>query len=336
MADIKYIISVDAQGAVTQIKKVEGAVEGMKTQAKQAKAPLAGMMGKIAAGAISVVALKTALRGAVRFMGDCISKASEQEQVMAKLDAVLRSTGGAAGITKDEVIKLASGLQGVTTYGDETIISAQNLLLTFTKIGKDVFPDATEIVLDMSAALGQDLKSSAIQVGKALQDPILGATALRRVGVNLSQAQADLIKTMVEAGDTMGAQKLILTELKSEFGGTAREIRDTFAGSLEGLKNTFGDFQEQIGQAVTESEDFRDIIESINQIIRDAVDSGIITEWTGQLFGGLKQWPVMQPILTWLAAMSYETEGAAIRARRLKEEAETLAFAVEMLGTGFE
>ena len=61
--------------------------------------------------------------------------------------------------------------------------------MTFTKIGQDIFPDATRIVLDMSQALGQDLKSSAVQVGKALQDPILGVSALRRVGVNFSDSQ---------------------------------------------------------------------------------------------------------------------------------------------------
>ena len=62
-------------------------------------------------------------------------------------------------------------------------------MLTFTGVGKDVFPQAIQTVLDMSQALGQDLKSSTVQLGKALNSPIDGITALSRVGVSFTDAQ---------------------------------------------------------------------------------------------------------------------------------------------------
>jgi len=293
MADVKYIITADAKGAVTEIKKVEGAIGGMKTQASQAKSPISGMWKQIAVGvgvaglaAGATRALGNAVRGMVRFMGDSITKAGEQEKVLKQLETVLASTGGAAGLTKKELVEMASGLQDVTTFGDEAILQGQNLLLTFTNIGRDVFPQATETMLDMSVALGQDMKSSAIQLGKALNDPILGVTALRRVGVNFSQAQADMIKKMVESGDVMGAQKFILQELQTEFGGTARAAGETFPGQLQSLDNAFGDLKETIGGTITENQSLREGISDLKGKIKELSESEDFKLWLDVVIGG--------------------------------------------------
>lgn len=176
-----------------------------------------------------------------------VKAAAKQQDVLAQMDAVLTSTGHAAGFTKTELVTMATALQRVTKFGDEVIMEGQNLLLTFTKIGKKVFPDAIEVMLDMSTALGTDLKNSAIMLGKALNDPILGVTALRRVGVSLTEQQAEMIKKFVESGDIMSAQRIILDELSVEFGGSARRAAETFTGRLTQLKNIIGDLVEGIG-----------------------------------------------------------------------------------------
>jgi len=170
-----------------------------------------------------------------------------QEQAERKLETVIRSTGEAAGLTAQELKDMASGLQEVTTFGDEAIIEAQSLLLTFTKVGKDVFPQATESILNMSAALGTDLKSQALQVGKALNDPIAGVTALTRAGVSLTEQQKEQIKTFSESGNIVKAQTLILKELEVQFGGQARATAEG-TGRFIQLSNTLGDVAEVIGK----------------------------------------------------------------------------------------
>jgi len=175
---------------------------------------------------------------------------AEQERVTAQLNATLVSTGGAAGKTADELLNTAASLQKVTRYSDEAIIGAQNLLLTFKEIKGDNFDRATDAILDMSTAMGQDLKSSTIQLGKALNDPIKGLGALSRVGVQFTEAQKDLITTMAETGRVAEAQVLILKEMESQFGGSAEAARNTLAGALEGLSNAFGDLFEAQGSAL--------------------------------------------------------------------------------------
>lgn len=191
-----------------------------------------------------------AITGALGLM---VKAANDSAIAETQLNSVLKSTGGIAGITAEAAKGLASELQRLTTYDDEAILGAENLLLTFTKIGKNVFPEATKIVLDMSTALGQDLKSSAIQVGKALQDPVLGVTALRRVGVNFNETQVDTITKLVESGKQLEAQKYILKELATEFGGSATAQAKTFGGQLTVLKNQAGDLMEKLGNALTPS-----------------------------------------------------------------------------------
>jgi hypothetical protein len=92
--------------------------------------------------------------------------------------------------------------------------------------GNDIFNRATATVLDMSVALGQDTKNSAIQLGKALNDPVKGVTALQRVGVTFTRGQREQIDAMVKAGNVAGAQKVILAELNKEFGGSAKAQGD--------------------------------------------------------------------------------------------------------------
>jgi hypothetical protein len=178
---------------------------------------------------------------------------SETQASLEQLNAVLESTGQEAGVTYEQVLQLGSSYQQLSLFSDDAIVNAQSLLLTFTSIGKDVFPQAVKTILDMSQALGQDLKSSTIQLGKALNDPINGITALSRVGVSFTEQQKEQIKTLQESGNIMGAQQIILKELGKEFGGSAYAATQTFGGQIEILKNNIGDLQETIGQGLIDT-----------------------------------------------------------------------------------
>ena len=223
---------------------------------------------KIATGAavVGVGALTAAFAKSVQL-------ANAQIAAETQLATVLESTGHAAGLSAQQMKDHASALQSVTTFGDEAIIEMQALLATFTNIGGAQFQGATEAILDVSVAMGQDLKTSAIQVGKALNDPIAGLGALRRVGIQFTDSQEAMIKSMVELGDTAGAQQMILDELGRQFGGQAQAQANTFAGQMQQVSNTIGDLGETIGFAllpvltdmVTRFQEFLPAVEPIVQ-----------------------------------------------------------------------
>lgn len=200
-----------------------------------------------------------------------IKAAAEQEKVENRLASVLKATGFAAGLSAKALKDDASALQQLTGIGDEAIIANQAILLTFKNIKGDVFKAATRSILDMAEVLGQDAKQGAIQLGKALNDPILGVTALQRVGITFTQAQKDQIKAMVEAGNVMGAQRIILKELDSQFKGAANTVGKTTAGSFRLLKSEVGDVFEEVGFLIGESVGLVDILVSLAKTARNLI-----------------------------------------------------------------
>lgn len=183
-----------------------------------------------------------------------------QQKAVAQLNSSLQSTGRYSDEASKALQAHASALQQASTFGDDAIISAQSLLLTFKQLGGEVLPRTTQAVLDMSTKMGTDLKSSAIQLGKALNDPITGLSALSRVGVTFSESQKDVIKGLVESGKLAEAQALILDELESEFGGAAKAARDTLGGALQAVSNNFGDLLEVSG------DDSQGVVGSLNKL----------------------------------------------------------------------
>lgn len=179
-------------------------------------------------------------------VASAIPAATESAQALAQVEAAQKSMGGASKLTTAQLQDMAGALQHMSLFDDDDILKSVTAnMLTFGNISGDAFRQANEAAVNLSARLGQDLQSSAIQVGKALNDPVKGVNALRRVGVQFTDQQKEQIKAMVEAGDTAGAQAIILKELANEFGGAAKAQRDATPNA--DLQEKWRTFQEVIG-----------------------------------------------------------------------------------------
>jgi hypothetical protein len=215
----------------------------------------------LAAGAVALGGLAAAGLAAFAVLRQGVSDAAAAQRAQAQLAAGVASTGMAAGLTTNELIDLSGELQRLSGVEDDAIQKAQGVLLTFTKIGQEVFPAAARATLDMAARLGTDLGSAAIQVGKALNAPIEGITALSRAGIQFTDQQKDQIKTLVESGDVLGAQRIILAELETQFGGSAAAARNTFGGAIDAARHAAGDLSEELGAGLLPG--LRDLVEQL-------------------------------------------------------------------------
>lgn len=178
----------------------------------------------------------------------------KQAKAIAQVEAGIKSTGMAAGLSSEVLQKMASDLQNISLFGDEEIlkdVTAQ--MLTFTNVTGDTFGRAQQAVLDLATRLDGDLKGSAIQVGKALNDPVKGVTALSRVGVSFTEQQKDMIKAFAETGRVAEAQNIVLSELERQYGGSAKAAAEAGAGPLTQLKNILGDITEEFGKIIMEA-----------------------------------------------------------------------------------
>ena len=267
--------------------------------------------------------------GLVKGIKSVVAAANEQEAAEKRLEAVIRATGNAAGYNIDQMKEMAAQMQQTSTVGDEMILSGMGILATFKNIKEEGFERTTKAALDMSEVMQQDLKSSIVMIGKAMNDPIANLSAMTRAGVQFTDSQKEMIKTLWESGQKAEAQSIILKELESQFGGAAAAAKNTFGGALKSLGNTWGDLTEEVGFAITKNEAMMGLIQNLESWIsnlKDGVGSWIeanevlLTQDIPTYIRNLKQGlqdllPVVKPI-----ASAFVTVGKAIGSEAVSTE----------------
>lgn len=282
----RLVVRMEAQTAKYQ-KELEKANQKLGRFEKRQKKSIANISRGFKTLGTAVAAI-----GIGRLLSQVTRATAAQEQATAQLQQGLVTTGEAAGYNLQQLINYAQELQKVTTFGDEQLIAAQAQLISFTQITGNEFQRTLELAADLSVRFGQDLKSSVLQLGKALNDPVANLGALSRSGIQFSKDQKELIKSLFETGRQAEAQRVILQELEVQFGGSARAARDTFGGALEGLNNAFGDLLEAdagLPEAKRQVESLTAVL--ANPGTQDAVDTFVaaLARLAGLSFEGVAQ-----------------------------------------------
>lgn len=266
-SEAQYLIA-QLRGADQAVGMVSGSFEHLK--------------GIIEATATGFLVLK-GVEKAFDFIKDAIKDAAQEEVGMRKVADVIAATGGSAGKTAEEVEKMAAKFMESSTYTKDAIMDMEAKLLTFRGVSGETFTRASRDVLDMAYVMGEEPAKAAIQLGKALNDPIAGITALKKAGVTFSESQKEVIKSLVETGQAAKAQDIILTELENEFGGASAGAAETFSGKLTVLNNLWGEMKEQVGGAFVQSGSMNEILKIVKNSIID------LTDGIGQNKAGIQQ-----------------------------------------------
>ena len=228
--DLKYRITVDG------------------AEASQAKLSKLGASFKSVASSVALsVAAMVSFRKAIELAGDAWASYENAIQATRQINAALESTGRAAEFTAEELGDMASGLQALSNYGDEDILQGVTLqLLRFDAIGRDIFPRAQKLVIDLAESMG-GVENAARTLGISLADPTLGLTRLRRIGVAFNAQQEEQIKNFVETGKVAEAQAVLMSALEERFGGLALAS----VSATTQMKNAWGDYLEGVGKSLS-------------------------------------------------------------------------------------
>lgn len=231
----------------SQVTEVKDAISGVTREQTLMREGFDRMVGAVAPLEMIFKAIEFGKEALTDFRG--------AQQAQAQLEQTLKSTAGAANMTAEALEDLAKSQQHQTLFDDDQVKGAESLLLTFTNIKKGIYEEAIPAIEDMATKMANggevDLKSTAIQVGKALNDPIKGLTALARVGVTFSESQKEMIVKMMAVGDMAGAQKIILAEVNKEFGGSAAAARKA-AGAQGDFAEKMHELKEEVGSLISE------------------------------------------------------------------------------------
>lgn len=246
----------------TQVNVRINTTDETKSAVESAKSGFSGLWKSVAGGVIASQAAFAAMNVLRTGIDDVKTAYKENQDQLAQLTTATQNANGQWGVSKDKAIELANAMSKQTGITRESVMAAQNQLLTFTHIGKEAFPAATQAVADLATKLNngaiptmQQMGDVSIMVGKALDDPIKGLVALHKRGVDFTEQQKEQIKTMVESGNTLGAQKLILGEIQHEYKGAAEAAGTTFAGAIAKAKNAVIEFAvDEVPKAIAELE----------------------------------------------------------------------------------
>ncbi len=245
---MSLVLNVEILG---EFKKLTTATQGAQTSLQK----LQDGVGSIAKGigrTVGALAVTLGFTSIVQGFKDSVQAAEEAAVANERIDAIAESMdefgSRTAQVTK-RIKDFAEANALSVGVDDEVIKATQAKLLTFRELTKtaDVmggsFDRATIAALDMAAAGFGEATSNATQLGKALNDPIAGITALNRAGIQFTDSQKALIKSLVESGDILKAQDMILSEIEAQVGGTSAAT----VTASERMSIAFGEVQEAIG-----------------------------------------------------------------------------------------
>jgi hypothetical protein len=188
----------------------------------------------------------------INFTKEAIRGAEAAEIADRRLLQVTESMnlfGNAANSVTARLSKFADTQELLTGVQAESIKQVQATLMTFGDLAKSAdevngsFDRATKAALDLAAAGFGSAETNAIQLGKALNDPIKGLTALAKSGVTFTEAEKERIKVLVESNKIGEAQALILAAIEKQVGGTAAAT----VSSSARMEAAFGQVSDAVG-----------------------------------------------------------------------------------------
>jgi hypothetical protein len=235
---IPIVSSFDNAG-INTAKKQFGQLEtvGQKAQfaIRKAAIPAALAVGALAAAGKSALAA-----------GEEVNSANNR---ILQINTAMGLFGKETQQVTNRINKLAEA-QGVELgISNLTIKATQAKLLTFKNLAKSAntvggaFDRANKAALDMAAAGFGSAEGNAVQLGKALENPIKGIAALAKSGVTFTDQEKEKIKVLVESNKMLEAQELVLAAIETQVGGTAKATADDTKRMQEG----FAQFQQSLG-----------------------------------------------------------------------------------------
>jgi phage-related protein len=210
--------------------------------------------GKKAAAAFAVAGI-AATAFAVKFAKDAIVAGEAAATANARIEQINKSMG-LFGKSTNEVnkalIDYAEKTARATGVDTNSIKATQAKLLTFKELAATAneiggnFERSTKAAIDLGAAGFGTAELNAVALGKALNDPIKGISALSRNGITFTESEKDRIKVLVESNKVGEAQNMILKAIETQVGGTA----EATANATDKMRVGFTQVTEKVGIAL--------------------------------------------------------------------------------------
>jgi phage-related minor tail protein len=226
--------------AITSNDHFTKSLKGLSQGASAIQGPMGGIASRISvvnslfsSGNIAIAGFAAGVAGLTAATYKSLKVFDEYQRGQLKTEALIKSTGNAAGFTAKQLEEQASQVALNTLASVGGIVEAQNVLQTFKTISGETFKEATVLAQDMAAVFGGSAKDKALQLGKALESPKDGLNALKRSGVSFTQSEREMVSAMQDAGNVADAQSFILRKLRDQVGGAGNAEAGGLSGDID-------------------------------------------------------------------------------------------------------
>lgn len=261
--DVKFNINLSVNGkdvvvqckqGVQELGKALGTIPGKAEQGRRTILKWAG----ISALYNNLYSGLQQLTGA---MQPFIAKSNAATEAQTKLTTVMRQRMHATEADTDAVNKAISAQTKLDVVGGTVQRSGLQQLATFASQRSTLLtllPAMNNLVVQQRGlgATGEDAVGIANLMGKALMG---NATAMKRVGITLSDSQTEMIKY----GNESERANAIAEAITDNVGNMNAEMAKTDAGKAKQIANTFGGLQVKVGRFFSE---YQSYIAGIGQI----------------------------------------------------------------------
>jgi hypothetical protein len=248
---MSLVLNVEILG---EFKKLTNATKGAQNSLSGLQKKASGIakgIGRV----VGALGLTLGFSAMVRGFNEATAAAEQAQVANDRIEAIAESMNEfgnqTAKVTK-RIQDYADSQEFSLGVDADVIKATQAKLLTFRNLTKTAgelggsFDRATKAAIDMAAAGFGSAESNATQLGKALNDPIKGITALNRAGIQFTEDQKALIQSLVDSGKMLEAQDIILQEIEAQVGGTAAAT----ATASSRMTLAFGAIQEEVGKVL--------------------------------------------------------------------------------------
>lgn len=222
----------------------------------------------------------------VGVMAAATRTAQQFEQAGLKTEAILRATGQASGQTAESIRQMSREIALGTLASVQGVESAAQKLLTFRSVTGETFRRTIELSQDLAAVGFGTVESAAVQLGKALEDPQQGLTAMRRIGVSFTEGQREMILALQASGRELEAQAIILDGIEQQVGGAGAAEAGGLSGSIDTLGQRWEEFLEivadrtdALGGATRGVNALAGAIDGLNNMLGPEADIAALDYW---------------------------------------------------------
>jgi hypothetical protein len=223
---------------------------------------------------LAVGTFSIAIAGAAFATQKAVRAFAEEEEQLNTLNAILKSTGYSAGQTSRSLADLADAVSKTTLATDDQVRSAEALLLTFRSVSGVEFPRTIKAAQDLAAAGFGSVTGAAMQLGKALEDPVAGLQALRRSGVTFTALQKEMIRNFIETGQVARAHAEILRTVEQQVGGSGAAAASGLTGAFHRFTETVNDSQVALGKWFSQLVNLPGVLDNLTNVMKNLAESG--------------------------------------------------------------